>query len=87
MSGVADGVSSWQHTGIDPSLFPSMLMANCMNYLEKKQGKINLVELFSAAYEEILQNNEVDAGTSGSHTILQIVYKHVLQEKHWFLHM
>lgn len=58
-----------------------------MDYLEKKQGKINLVELFSAAYEEILLSNEVDAGMSGSHAILQTVYIHVLQGKHCFLHM
>ena len=64
LSGVADGVSSWRHAGTDPSIFPNMLMANCMKHLEDCQGKINLEELLSSAYSEILQNNQVEAGTS-----------------------
>lgn len=62
--GVADGVSSWRYAGTDPSLFPNMLMANCMKHLEDCQGKINLEELLSSAYSEILQNNQVEAGSS-----------------------
>ena len=64
ISGVADGVSQWRHWGTDPSIFPNMLMANCMKHLKEQQGKVNIKELLSSAYSEILQNNQVEAGMS-----------------------
>jgi hypothetical protein len=72
LSGVADGVSSWRYAGTDPSLFPNMLMANCMKHLEDCQGKINLEELLSSAYSEILQNNQVEAGTSRKYRLTEL---------------
>ena len=63
MLGVADGVSSWRHSGADPALFPNMLMLNCIEHLEKAQGKIGLQELLISAYSDILQKSEVEAGS------------------------
>lgn len=62
--GVADGVSGWRHKGVDASLFPNTLMANCMKHLEKRQGKIHPTELLNISYQDIMQNNEVEAGSS-----------------------
>ena len=62
--GVADGVSQWRHTGTDPSVFPNMLMANCMKLLEDNKGKISLEELLAYAYSDILQKKQVEAGSS-----------------------
>ncbi len=62
LSGVADGVSGWRHAGTDPSVFPNMLMANCMKHLEDCEGKINLKDLLALAYSEILEKTQVEAG-------------------------
>lgn len=60
--GVADGVSSWRHEGIDASLFPNVLMANCIKHLEKCQGKTDPIKLFERSYEDIIKKNQVEAG-------------------------
>lgn len=63
--GVADGVSSWsRYAGVDASLFPNTLLANCMKHLEERQGKIPPQTVLAGACLEILQNNQVEAGSS-----------------------
>ena len=63
LTGVADGVSSWRYLGVDASLFPNALMANCIKHLKTNQGKIDPKKLLDMSYQDILKSNEVKAGT------------------------
>jgi hypothetical protein len=59
--GIADGVSGWSKYNVDPSEFAWALMGNCKQELEN--GKKDPVEILNSAYENVISQEQVKAGS------------------------
>jgi len=66
--GIADGVGGWHNTeGANPCQFSWVLMENCQHFLEKQAKSspaLPPLEVLSKAYEKLVQDQMVKAGSS-----------------------
>eukprot|EP00123_Amoebidium_parasiticum_P009409 comp19453_c0_seq1/m.22614 comp19453_c0_seq1/g.22614 ORF comp19453_c0_seq1/g.22614 comp19453_c0_seq1/m.22614 type:complete len:370 (-) comp19453_c0_seq1:329-1438(-) len=62
--GVADGVGGWVEHGVDPSLFAWALMDNAEKVAKKSGGGSLPGEILELAYDAVVLENKVKAGSS-----------------------
>ena len=62
--GVADGVGGWKDWGVDPSQFSNTLMEAAKRYCETHRRELNPETILTHAYERVLQEKKVSAGSS-----------------------
>eukprot|EP00906_Rhabdomonas_costata_P037401 RCo052654 len=61
--GVADGVGSWRKMGVNPGLFSNRLLENAKMFVDELDDD-NPVRLIQRAYDKLVRNKEVHAGSS-----------------------